>query len=189
MTAQQHDEAFVNEALRAFGGQVYRTALASTRSPADAQDVVQDTFIALLEHSRPFHDREHLRAWLLRVAINRCRELHRSAWRSRVDRFDDACAQGLQTTAQTDPSGDLAALERHPVWTALEQLPEPFRVVIHMRYVEELSCDDIAKALGIPAVTVRTRLYRARRKLRALLGASDERFAAQLRMQKENNHG
>lgn len=189
MTAQQHDEAFVNEALRAFGGQVYRTALASTRSPADAQDVVQDTFIALLEHSRPFHDREHLRARLLRVAINRCRELHRSAWRNRVDRFDDACTQGLQTTAQTDPSGDLAALERHPVWTALEQLPEPFRVVIHLRYVEEFSCDDIAKALGIPTVTVRTRLYRARKRLRTLLETGEQPAGTHLRTRKESTHG
>lgn len=189
MTAQQHDEAFVNEALRAFGGQVYRTALASTRSPADAQDVVQDTFIALLEHSRPFHDREHLRAWLLRVAINRCRELHRSAWRSRVDRFDDACAQGIPATAPTDPSEDLAALERHPVWAALEQLPEPFRIVIHLRYVEELSCDDIAGALGIPAITVRTRLYRARKRLRTLLETGELPAKIRLRARKESTHG
>lgn len=189
MTAQHYDESLVNEALREFGGPVYRTALALTRSPADAQDVAQETFIALLDHSKPFHDRDHLRAWLLRVAINRCRELHRSAWRNRVERFDETRMQEIPAHEDNEQSNNLEAFERHPVWTALEQLPEPFRIVIHLRYVEELSCDDIAKTLGIPAVTVRTRLYRARRKLRALLGANDERFAAQLRMQKENNHG
>ncbi len=163
-----YDEKFVERALDEFGGQVYRLALGQTRSDADAQDVVQDTFIALLGCSKRFRDREHLRAWLLRVALNRCRELGRSAWRRRVQTVDDPY---LLDAAGAECAGDdpLERLAGNPVWEALARLPEKLRAAAQLHYVEGLSCKEVARVLGVPAATVRTRLYRARAALRAEL--------------------
>ena len=176
MTARQRDEGFVTEALREYGGQIYRTALALTRSPADAQDVVQDTFIALMTSNRGFSDREHLRAWLLRVAINRCRALARSAWSRKVESAD--CPGALERLADPRSESSEEKVFDHPVWAALEKLPEDLRVVIHLHYVEELPCKEVARALGVPAVTVRTRLHRARARLRAALEPTEPERSA-----------
>ena len=71
-----------------WGGTVYLVALNQTRSVADAQDVAQDVFIRLLTSNTVFSSEEHLKAWLLRVTINRCHELHRAPWNSRVEAID-----------------------------------------------------------------------------------------------------
>lgn len=64
-------------------------------------------------------------------------------------------------------------LSDHPVWNALAQLPKAQRIAVHLHYVEELPVEQIARITGVPAVTVRTRLYRARNRLRKLLGDFD----------------
>lgn len=71
-------ENFMRHAMDAHGGAVYLVALAQTRSEPDAQDVAQDVFCRLLTSNTAFTSDEHLRAWLLRVTLNRCRELHRA---------------------------------------------------------------------------------------------------------------
>ena len=68
-------DAFLLEAMDAWGDVVYRVALAQTGSPSDADDVFQDVFMRLLEHDTAFESDEHLKAWLLRVTVNRCRDL------------------------------------------------------------------------------------------------------------------
>ena len=83
------DERFMCHALDAHGSAVYVVALAQTRSTHDAQDVAQDVFLRLLTADTPFTSEDHLRAWLLRVTVNRCRELGRLAWNRRVDGADD----------------------------------------------------------------------------------------------------
>ncbi len=76
-------------AMGAHGGSVYLVTLAQTRSEHDAQDVAQDVFCRLLTDATAFTSDEHLRAWLLRVTVNRCCELHRMPWRRRVDALDE----------------------------------------------------------------------------------------------------
>lgn len=75
----------MDEAIAAHQGAVYRLSLSQTRSAADAQDVMQDVFIKLMRSQVPFRDSDHLRAWLLRVTINQCRDLARQAWHRRVE--------------------------------------------------------------------------------------------------------
>ena len=182
----QQTEAFLHAALDAWGDAVYRLALAQTRSTADAQDVAQEVFIKLLEHEEPFQSDEHLKAWLLRVTINRCRDLHRSAWQSRVESLDASLpdTQGqsrspsrlvvLPDQDATPEDAAIAALSRNPVWDALALLPEEQQLVMHLRYVEECDEDQIASIMGCSPVTVRTRLHRARKRLRMLLEAHQE---------------
>ena len=78
-------DAFLSCAMDAWGDTVYRVALAQTGSPSDADDVYQDVFMRLLEHEAPFDNDEHLKAWLIRVTINRCRDLTRLAWNRRTE--------------------------------------------------------------------------------------------------------
>lgn len=152
----------MKQALDAWAGAVFRLALAHTRSAADAQDVVQDVFLSLLKSTVAFQDEEHEKAWLLHVAANRCKEYHRSAWKRRVELSDDMNA--LADRAAYDP--ELEALFEHPVWAALAHLPDKLRIVVHLHDVEGYSSEAIADILGIFPATVRTRLHRARKKLR-----------------------
>ena len=174
-TKRLRTDDFMESALANHGGSVYRLALAGTHSAAEAQDILQETFVALLTSTASFEDQEHLKAWLLRVAANRCKMFHRSAWQRRTTSADE-----LQESTGVSPFDWEAAedeellkvdeLSDHPVWKALSHLPEAQRIAAHLHYVEELPVEQIARITGVPAVTVRTRLYRARNRLRKLLG-------------------
>lgn len=85
-------DAFLLEAMDAWGDVVYRVALAQTGSPSDADDVFQDVFMRLLENDTAFESDEHLKAWLLRVTVNRCRDLARLTWNRRTEGFTRAGA-------------------------------------------------------------------------------------------------
>lgn len=167
--ASSRGEAFMRRALDAHGDAVYRLALARTGSAADAQDVAQDVFMRLLVDQTDFHDDDHLRAWLLRVTINRCRELWRTPWERRVTSADEPA--GLRPDERPGPEEvALRSLEADPVWKALAKLPDPLRDVANLHYVEGMAPSEIARVLGCPAATVRTRLFRARAHLRRELG-------------------
>ncbi|OUP10187.1 hypothetical protein B5F33_03550 [Collinsella sp. An2] len=148
-------------AVAAHHGAVFRLALNQTGNRADAQDVTQEVFIKLMKSFTAFRDADHLRAWLLRVTINQCRDLARQAWKRRVD-------VSAEPVVRPDAAQDevLDAVVEHPVWSALRTLKETDRAVLHLRYVEELTIPEIADALSCKQVTVRTRLRRARLKLR-----------------------
>ena len=170
MTAKKikRTEKFMRHAMAAHGNSVYLVALAQTRSEADAQDVAQDVFCRLLTDGTAFTSDEHLRAWLLRVTVNRCHEFHRSPWSRRMESADDA---GRELPAPDAPAEDaaLAELRADPVWQALRALPEKLRVVALLHYVEQYSTEEIARIVGSPPATVRTRLHRARKQMRETL--------------------
>ena len=159
-------------AMDSWGDIVYRVALSQTCSHQDAQDVAQDVFLRLLTSPVEFEDGEHLKAWLLRATINRCRELHRSWWKRRVQGAGDAEASA-NASALTDSSpteeAALRAVERHPIWQALRKLPEQLRATVTLHYIEGISCAQIARIMKCRPATVRTRLRRACTKLRGLL--------------------
>ena len=162
----------MQSAMDSWGDIVYRVALSQTCSHQDAQDVAQDVFLRLLTSPVEFEDGEHLKAWLLRATINRCRELHRSWWKRRVQGASDAEAfVNASALADSSPTEEAAlrAVERHPIWQALRKLPEQLRVTVTLHYIEEISCAQIARIMECRPATVRTRLRRACTKLRGLL--------------------
>ena len=150
----------MDEAIAAHQGAVYRLALSQTRSAADAQDVMQDVmqdvFIKLMRSQVRFRDSDHLRAWLLRVTVNQCRDLARQAWQRRVEVVEEP---DLGATVTQDEAVEL--LMEHPAWRAMDALKESDCSVLHLRYVEELSIPEIAEALSCTQVAVRVRLRRA----------------------------
>ncbi|MBS5451719.1 MAG: sigma-70 family RNA polymerase sigma factor [Coriobacteriia bacterium] len=145
---------------------MWKLALVRTGSRADADDVYQDVFLRLACDGTEFADEGHLKAWLLRVTINRCRELSRMAWRRRNVSLD------ALTVEPSDPQadGEFDAAEIAELWQAVGRLKAKYREVIHLRYREELSCEQIAHVLGTNVSTVRTRLQRAHKQLEAMLG-------------------
>ena len=169
---RQRSGEFMQTAMDSWGDIVYRVALSQTCSHQDAQDVAQDVFLRLLTSPVEFEDGEHLKAWLLRATINRCRELHRSWWKRRVQGAGDAEASA-NASALTDSSpteeAALRAVERHPIWQALRKLPEQLRATVTLHYIEGISCAQIARIMKCRPATVRTRLRRACTKLRGLL--------------------
>lgn len=169
--------------MNAHGASVYRLALNQTRSPHDAEDVSQDVFLRLLRDKTDFVDDGHLKAWLLRVTINRCLEVRRSAWRRRAVIGVDEEWATLEAVADGDPADDpeartLAALAKSPVWKAMQQLPEAWRLAVHLHHVEGYSTEEIAQLTHCKAATVRTRLHRARKKLRDALANAEEADSA-----------
>lgn len=170
MATSTRTEEFIEHVLNEWGGLVYRLALSQTRSPHDADDVAQDVFLRLLHDATPFKDEEHLKAWLIRVTVNRCKELRRSAWKRRVDTVDAASPTLANLEA---PVQELVADE---VWEAVRRLPDHLRLVVHLHYLEGYPVADVARLIGCNPSTVRTRLHRARKKLK-------------LDLEKEAKHG
>lgn len=144
-------------AMENHGDTVYRLALCRLQNRADAEDVYQDVFLRLYGQRTENWDEAHLRAWLIRTAVNRCADIGRQRQRKGALPLEEGLAA--------------AAPEGAPeVWAAVAVLPEKLRVTVHLHYGEGYTAEEIAAMLRIPAVTVRTRLYRGRQKLRELLG-------------------
>ena len=159
-------DAFIRQAMAAWGGSVWRLALAQTGSKEDAEDVYQDVFLRLAQNTTEFSGQEHLKAWLLRVAVNRCHDVARLRSRRPAVPLDSMPFE------PTD-AGPLSPDEVRALWEAVGELPESMRVVIHLYYQEGYSGKEIAGLLGLEPSTVRTRLQRARAQLKISLGGVD----------------
>lgn len=161
-SAEERSDALAR-AMSDWGDAVYRLALGQTRSRADAEDVYQDVFLRLYNRVEPFESNEHLKAWLLRVTINRCRDLSRSGWKRRTVELDperDAPPVSMDGARE----GEDAA-----VWEAVGALPDNLRAAVNLHYVEGYSTGEIARILDSQPATVRTWLHRARARMKELL--------------------
>lgn len=159
-------DAFIRQAMGAWGGSVWRLALAQTGSKEDAEDVYQDVFLRLAQNATEFSSQEHLKAWLLRVAVNRCHDVVRLRSRRPAVPLDSMPFEPAD-------AGPLSPDEVRALWDAVGELSESMRVVIHLYYQEGYSGKEIADLLGLEPSTVRTRLQRARAKLKTSLGGVD----------------
>ena len=170
-------EAFAAEAL-SFLEPLYRAALRLTRNRADAEDLVQDTFVKALRFSDRFTPGTNLKAWLYTILHNTWRNRRRDAAREPVDvdspRLEDAAAQMEGPQAIETPERILlrATLDAD-LQAALDALPGAFREAVWLRDVEEFSYAEIAEMLGIPIGTVMSRISRGRRQLFARLSSAE----------------
>ena len=155
-------EERLSEAMDRYGDAVYRLALCRLQNVQDAEDVYQETFLRLFQEDAAGWDEEHRKAWLLRVAVNLCRDVGRKRkTRSWVS---------LEDVAEI-PGGNVP--EYAELWDAVNRLPEKYRMVFHLHYAEGCKTEDIARILRIPGATVRVRLSRARTILRKELELYD----------------
>lgn len=161
--------------MRRFNRRLYRLARAIVRDDAEAEDALQDAYLNAFRALGGFRGECSLSTWLSRLVINEClKRTRRDARRQNVmpmthspaDRELEAvpCNDFGSPDAATDRAQMRAILERN-----IDALPESFRAVFVLRSVEELTVDETAECLGIPAETVRTRHFRAKTLLRNAL--------------------
>ncbi len=141
-----------------WGDSLYRAAFAVCRHPQDAEDVVQETLLAYHRSDKEFDSDEHIRAWLIRVAVNKAKNATVSFWRRNRASLEDV----MDALVFEDP-GDRELMD------AVLRLPERYRIVIHLFYYEDYPVREIARILNAGEGTVKSRLSRARRLLRTQL--------------------
>ena len=146
-------------AVEQYQNLVYRIGLHAFGNPHDAEDIVQETFLRLYRQEKEFETEEHLRRWLMRVAVNLCRDALKSPWRKRWVSLDRICEQ---------PVFDRP--EEGSLYREVMALPEQYRTVLNLYYYEELSTKEIAELLHLRQTAVTTRLARARALLKDRLG-------------------
>ena len=148
----------VDDAFRKYGDRLFSAAFSVCRNRADADDVVQSTFIKYHNVGLDYRDEEHLRAWLLRVAINGAKDVTTSFWRRNKVSWED-----YMNELPFQEEGDSRLFE------AVMNLPQKYRVVIHLFYYEEYSISQIAQLLHSREGTVKSQLSRGRKLLKNML--------------------
>lgn len=152
LTAQEA-ERLVNT----YSDLILRLSYTYLKETEDAKDICQIVFLKLLEQPRSFDSPAHEKAWIIRAAINACKDLLKSHWRRTAVPLDAA----HHVPAPVPEEGSLLA--------ALDLLPPKYRVVLYLYYYEGYAAREIADILGRPTATVNTQLSRGRARLRTLL--------------------
>lgn len=178
--ALQHgDRAEFARMVDVFSGPLYRLALKMLGSPQDAEDVLQNTFIKALQNLKTFEERSSLSTWLYRIAVNEALMLLRKQ-KPEVSLTDTLPEDGedkdYSPVEFTDwcclPEEEFLTTEsRQALDASIRRLPETLRVVFLLRDIEGLSIRETSEALGLTETAVKTRLLRARLRLRELLSA------------------
>lgn len=148
----------LDEAVPKYRDRLFAAAFSVCRDPADADDAVQDAFIKYHTLSKDFRDEDHLRAWLLRVTINRARDLRASFWRRNRVSWEEYAG-----------SLEFQAPEDDRLFRAVMALPEKYRVAIHLHYYEGYSVAETAGLLHVREGTVKSQLSRGRTLLKTML--------------------
>jgi RNA polymerase sigma-70 factor (ECF subfamily) len=170
------EEGLASDAL-AYVDQLYATALRLTRSPSDAEDLVQDTYLKAFRASQSFKPGTNLKAWLFTILQNTFRNYRRDRGREPVDVDSETVEQAPVRASTPDPEQRLLAQSLDAdLREALDALPLAFREAVWLRDVEDLAYAEIAQVLDVPIGTVMSRISRGRRLLQeALLDRLPER--------------
>ena len=148
----------VDEAFQKYGDRVFSAAFSVCRNRADADDIVQNTFFKYYSLDLAYESESHIKAWLMRVAINQAKDLTRSFWqRNKV-----AWEEYMNELAFEEP-------EDSRLFEAVMRLPEKYRIVIHLFYYEDYAVSEIAGILKCREGTVKSQLSRGRRLLKTKL--------------------
>lgn len=166
--ARQGDAAAWEALVQAHRQPVFRLAYLLTGSPDDAEDVAQETFLRAFHALDRFDLERPLRPWLLKIAANLARNQRRT-----IGRYMGALGRWFQSAPAageaTVEASSARIQESRLVWQAIRRLGEADQQVIYLRYFLELSVEETAEAMGIPAGTVKSRLHRGLERLRRVV--------------------
>jgi RNA polymerase sigma-70 factor (ECF subfamily) len=160
------DQEFMDR-MELYHNMVYRLAMTYMRNIQYAEDITQEVFIKLYKHNKVFASLAEEKAWLIRVTINACKDLLKSAW--------------LKRTVPMDENLTFQNKEKSELFYAVMSLGKKDRLIIHLYYYEDYSVKEIAKLLHIRQTTVQTRLYRARKKLEEILTSENSPTSIKLK--------
>jgi len=181
-------DLFEEQAMQ-YMDQLYAAAMRMTKNPADAADLVQETFVKAYTAFGQFQQGTNLKAWLYRIQtntfINNYRKNQRNPYQGTIDDLEDWQLGGAESVTQhtSTRSAEAEAIDHLPdsaVKDALQSIPEDFRLAVYFADVEGFSYQEIADIMKTPVGTVMSRLHRGRRLLRGLLAeyASDRGIVA-----------
>lgn len=145
----------VEKAIKEYGDMVFRVCFVTLKNEADAQDAVQDTFIKYMQKAPRFENSEHEKAWLIRVATNRSRDM----LKKRI-RYAQVDVESVKSLAPNEEA--VCVLE------ALVSLPEKYSVVITLHYIDGYKVNEIAEIIGKTPSAVKMRLQKGRKLLENL---------------------
>ncbi len=137
---------------------LFAVAFNICKNAADADDVVQDTFLQYHITDKQFENEQHIRAWLIRVAINKAKNINMSFWRLLKIPLEDY----METLTFETPGAE-------NLFEEVMKLPEKYRIVIHLFYYEDYSIREIAQIINATESNVKVRLTRGRRLLKQVL--------------------
>jgi len=171
LRVRRGEAALFEVLMRRNNQRVYRAARAILRDDHEAEDVMQQTYVRAYEHLHEFEARARFSTWLTRIAVHEA--LARVRLQRRFAPFEpqpEHALSGAQSPEQETSDEEM----RRVLESAVDELPDDFRAVFVLRSVEGMSGAEAAECLGIPEETVKTRLFRARARLREILLASIE---------------
>lgn len=145
--------------IKQYADMIYRIAMHNLKNPADAEDIFQDVCLTLLTKNAPLFDDVHIKNWLVRVTINKCKNFMKSHWQSKTEALDLSRENSNET--------------QNLIPELVYSLPKKYRNIIYLYYYEEYTVPEIAEILGENKNTVNSRLQRARKKLKEILEEGD----------------
>lgn len=148
-------EIYLKQKIEEYADMVYRIALTRCRDIETSEDIFQEVFIRFSEKNPKFENKEHEKAWFIRVTINLTKNFKESAWNKKVVRLDESIVFNTQ--------------EESDVFGAVCELPQNYRTVIYLLYYEGYKVNEISKLIKKPEGTVKIWLFRAREILKEKL--------------------
>lgn len=145
-------EEFIKKLLQ-YKNTVFRVAYSYTKNKSDAEDISQEVFLKLYTSDVRFDNPEQLKAWLIRVTINKSKDLLKSSWFSKRSDQTDISQNYTMNESQSE------------ILEAVLSLPEKYKIVVHLYYYENYSLNEISEITGVKISTLQTRLQRGRKLL------------------------
>lgn len=174
------DEAAIESLLRQYETGVFRLALSIVGDRAEASEITQETFIAVLRSLKSYQEKKSFKAWLYTIALNYSRSHLRK--RNVLERLNTALTTVFQVDTQKPSSPEEAIIQDEKeaaLWNELNKLDERHRTVVILRYFQDMTIAEISETLKVNEGTIHSRLYTARERLKsALQGFQGESFDA-----------
>lgn len=166
--SKQLDKDALQERINLYSDMLYKIAFMQLRNNQDAEDVVQETFYQYIKTNKEFESSEHEKAWLIKVTLNGCRKIWRSAWYRRTDAMPEKeiPLDRLELSESMMEKEALQKEQNREIMGAVMKLPRKYREVIHLFYFQQMSIKEICLVTERKESTVTSQLTRGREILR-----------------------